>query len=101
MVVTDFGSTTAAQRVYLAEVLAGQPLRAAILSANPTLRHDGNALSWITRDTRFFDADEASERFAHIPLGRRERAQVRRAIQALQINVKTKTVARIEPWLSG
>jgi hypothetical protein len=101
LVVSDGGSTTTEQRERLKRQLDGQPLRAAVLSHSQRVRHVVNAIGWFARDTRCFAPEEAGAWLLHVPLDRRERAVVRRAIQALQGNVKTKTVARIEPWLAG
>lgn len=100
LVVTDGGTTSPAQRAYLAQALEGQSLRVAVLSDSLRVRGTVHAVGWVLRQVRFFGPDEAREWLEHVPLTKAERVAVRREILQLQRTIRTKTVARIEPWLA-
>jgi hypothetical protein len=101
LVVSDGGTTSQAQRALLGRVLEGQALRVGVLSDSLRVRRDAQAAGWVYREVKYFSSDEAGAWIEHVPLTKAERAVVRREILMLQKTIRTRTVARIEPWLTA
>ena len=101
LVASDGGSPTSAQRAYLSRVLAGQRLRASVLSGSMRVRLGSAYIRWFARDLRFFAPHEAGAWLDHIPIQPGERPYVRRAILGLQRTMRTRMVTQIAPWLAG